>query len=59
MKKKLNLHIISSNKEGRVAALVNGKKHVYYVDAALIPMIKKMAPYQPGKVLNILKKGGI
>lgn len=57
MKKKLKLLIWTTTKEGRVLAYVNGKERVYYVDAALIPMIERTAKYQPGKALNMLKKG--
>ena len=57
MTKKLTLNIVSTTKEGRVVAFVNGKRYVYHVDAAIVPMIERTAVYQPGKALNMLKKG--
>jgi hypothetical protein len=42
-------------KDGTVVVYINGKRYVYITDAMYHDKWKRMIPYSPWKVLNIIK----
>jgi hypothetical protein len=45
-------------KDGTVIAVINGKRYEYMTDALYHNKWKRMIPYSPWRVLNIIKKLG-
>ena len=41
---------------GEVHTVINGKRYVYNIDAALIPKLRTLYKHSPGKALQFLKE---
>jgi len=50
--------LVSTSNDGIVVFSIYNKRYTYYIDAALIPYISKIAEHKPGKALNFVKKRG-
>jgi len=50
--------LVSTSNDGIVVFSIHNKRYRYYIDAALIPYIVKVAERKSGKALNFVKKRG-
>ena len=52
---KLDFKIQAVIERTELWVLINGKEYVYLIDGALLPELRKLYSYQPGKALAFLK----
>lgn len=50
-----NISFASFSNDGKIVVYINGKRYVYLTDAIYHDKWKRMIPFSPWKVLNIIK----